>query len=152
MPELGRRMEALFNGDVTLEPVAHSEDLLRRNRLYNAAIRHSCPRFLTRGSTVTFDVEVRNLSDHDWPPTAQSGIAISANLHNIDGWLKGRAVGYARLDDPIKAKSSATLRMDMTVPDQILPMMMRLAMTDEGVCHFLDSKNDYVKHLVILKK
>lgn len=152
MPDLGRRIEALLSKAEVLPPNPSPQDLTQRRTLYDAHLRPRCPRVLSRGQVVDFDVEITNRSAQDWGPSLTSGIAVCADLYNLDGYLKVSAAGYAELTATVRSGASTIVKMSMKIPDQALPMRARFAMTDEGICRFVRGEGCYKSKTIWLRK
>ncbi len=148
MPDLATRMERLFSGQETLPRTVSPCDFAARNQMYHAQIRAKLPRTFKPGSSIAAQIEVVNNSSVDWQPSAQSGISLTIDLHNLDGHCRQRVAGHGTFTAPIRAHQSALVDVTIAFPNKFMPLQARISMTDEGLCRFLTPSKPYVSRML----
>ncbi len=91
---------------------------------------------LKAGETVQMDIEVTNTGGLDWSPTASSGLFVANcwidSAGKVGNWLDGRS----QLPDGLAAGASATVSLEVTVPQRKGRWILEIDMVDEGVGWF----------------
>ncbi len=122
-----------------------------RRARYRAKIRGRVPLFVPRGGSVPVPVRVTNTSAVAWPPSAQSGLFLSAGMVSLFGRHLVDKLDVARFDRVIAPGDSftATLRLAWPFPDRDRPHLLTLRMVDDGYDWFDSVEKSALRRLVL---
>ena len=132
-----------------------SEAVDGRNRLqrlpldaYQAQLAAKPPGRIRPGSTFELDVQITNISDFTWLPTAASGLIVGANWINLQGRTKYWMAGHSDLPEPVPPGESLTLPIRIRAPLRLNRFYLELDMVDDGVSWFREMGSTSDRHPV----
>lgn len=148
MPALGQKIEDLLHGRHALgrpTPLKGPQD---RAQLWRAKLNVRGARVFQAGQTVSLQVRVQNRSAHPWHPTPQSGLGVVVDAFNLDRHCRAHGVGFGALETSVPPGGMAKVTVPVQMPDVRVPLQLRVAMCDAGICRFTHSPGGYASHTV----
>jgi SAM-dependent methyltransferase len=93
------------------------------------------------GARVSGTVSVKNAGDTLWLGGGDTvgHVRVGLQLLSRDRRLLNMEFARVSLAGPVSAGASATARIDLTLPDDATPYVLKIDMVDEGICWFEDA-------------